>query len=220
MTPVPSWPALRSGLSAALLMAALSTVLGCSAPATPGSGPLDGPDWGKPDQAETCVPARPGAKVTFGGDVLRNYGSKDVVIDKVSLLQPHGLKFVDAVLLTTHNTLVGFDNHYPPRRSFLDGLAPAWDHRRPAAGATITPQPGGGTPDDGATQKAKAAATAAATPATPTAPTLSNNLVVGVRVTGTSHIRMTGVSVDYHIGNKKYRWHNITSLVVKTTPAC
>lgn len=101
MRPVPSRSVLRSGLSAALLTAALGVVLGCSAPATPGSGPLDGPDWGKPDQAETCVPAKPGARLTFGGDVLRNYGGKNVVIDKVSLLQPHGLKFIDAVLLTT-----------------------------------------------------------------------------------------------------------------------
>ncbi|WP_217546225.1 hypothetical protein [Streptomyces sp. GbtcB6] len=179
------------------LTVALSTVVGCSASsARAASGPLDGPDWEKAGSAQMCMPAKQGATLTFGGDELHNYGHKDVVVDKVALLEPKGLRLVDAVVLPTRNNFVGYDNHYPPRKSFLDGLESAWDSRRPAVGMTIAPQP------DTTSDTAR-----------------THNLVVAVRVTGSTKVRMTGVIVDYHVGGKQYRWHNITSLVVQTKKA-
>jgi hypothetical protein len=45
----------------------------------------------------------------------------------------------------------------------------------------------------------------------------THNLVVAIRVTGTAHVRMKGITVDYHVGGKKYRWHNVMGLSVETT---
>ncbi|MEV7390962.1 hypothetical protein [Streptomyces sp. NPDC091215] len=182
-------------LSALVMATALNAVLGCSGSATAG-GPLDGPDWEKVGSGQVCMPAKPGATLTFGGDELHNYGHKDVVVDKVSLLEPKALRLVDAVVLPTRNTFVGYSSHYPPRKPALDGLESAWDHRRPAVGMTIAPQP------DSTSDTAR-----------------THNLVVAVRVTGRTKVGMAAVIVDYHVGGTKYRWHNIISLVVETTKA-
>ncbi|MER7179525.1 hypothetical protein ABT404_08580 [Streptomyces hyaluromycini] len=176
---------------------ALSTVLGCSASsARAGGGPLDGKDWEKVGAAQACIPAKPGATLTFGGDELHNYGHEDVIVDKVSLLRPKGLRLVDAIVLPTRSTFLGYDNHYPPSKFFIDGVRSAWNHRRPAAGMTIAPQP------DTTSDTAR-----------------THNLVVALRVTGDTKVGMAAVLVDYHVGGTKYRWHNITSLVVETKKA-
>ncbi|MFE2062407.1 hypothetical protein ACFXDH_08360 [Streptomyces sp. NPDC059467] len=193
-SPAPLW---KSRLSALAVAVALSTVLGCSASvARAGGGPLDGPDWEKAGSAQMCIPAKKGATLTFGGDELHNYGRKDVVVDDVALLEPKGLRLVDAVVLPTRNTFIGYDSHYPPAKFFRDAVGSAWDRRKSAVGATIAPQP---------------VSTADGSP--------THNLVVAVRVTDTARVRMTGVIVDYHVGKKQYRWHNITSLVVQTKKA-
>ncbi|MEU9446513.1 hypothetical protein AB0D42_37895 [Streptomyces sp. NPDC048304] len=138
------------------------------------------------------MPAKPGTALTFRGDELHNYGHAKLVVDRVALLDAKGLRLVDALLPTGHD-FIGYDNHYPPTKTFRDAVGSAWEHRAPAVGATIAPQ------------------------ADTTAHT--HNLVVAVRVTGDAKARMTGVIVDYPVGGTEYQWHNITSLVVETKKA-
>ncbi|MGH1553442.1 hypothetical protein ACRAWF_20170 [Streptomyces sp. L7] len=121
---------------------------------------------------------------------LHNFGKKEVVVDSVRLAEPHGLRFADAVLVPATTSFIGYDNHCPPSKFALASVGTGWQHRRPAVGATIAPQP--------------------ATPKT------THNLVVAIRVTGTSRARMKGITVDYHVGGRKYRWHNVMGLSVET----
>lgn len=41
-----------------------------------------------------------GGGISFGGDELHNYGSKPVVIDKITLSKASGLRLVEAVIVT------------------------------------------------------------------------------------------------------------------------
>ena len=174
------------------LALALTLATGCSsAPGTPsGDGPLNGPDYSDAGSGNVCLPAKPGATVTFGGDELHNFGKKEVVVDSVRLAEPHGLRFAAAVLVPATTSFIGYDNHYPPSKFALASVGTGWQHRRPAVGATIAPQPAN--------------------------PKGTHNLVLAIRVTGTSHVRMKGITVDYHVGGKKYRWHNVMGLSVET----
>jgi len=174
------------------LALALTLATGCSsAPGTPsGDGPLNGPDYSDAGSGNVCLPAKPGATVTFGGDELHNFGKKEVVVDSVRLAEPHGLRFAAAVLVPATTSFIGYDNHYPPSKFALASVGTGWQHRRPAVGATIAPQPAN--------------------------PKATHNLVLAIRVTGTSHVRMKGITVDYHVGGKKYRWHNVMGLSVET----
>ncbi|KPI17935.1 hypothetical protein OK074_8032 [Actinobacteria bacterium OK074] len=214
---------LRSGGPIALLLAAvLSSVSGCSALGVGGSAPLGDASGDEIGSAQVCMPGKTGTTVTFGGEVLHNSGTGNVVIDKVSLLKPEGLRFVAAVMLHVHESLLGYDNQYPPTKFFLASVGPAWDRRQPAVGATLAPQGPDDVSDDDATQSAESPADAAPATTRSTSTATVNNLVIAVKVTGHSpEARMTGVTVDYHVGRTKYRWHNITSLVVQTEkPKC
>ncbi|MGW2518068.1 hypothetical protein ACWC09_13820 [Streptomyces sp. NPDC001617] len=184
-------PRVLLGRAGALtLVLALTT--GCSSkPGTPaGDGPLNGPDYSDAGSGNVCLPAKQGATLTFGGDELHNYGKDKAVVDGVALAEPHGLRFTDAVLVPATTSLIGYDTHYPPSKFSLDSVGAGWKHRRPAVGATLAPQ--------SATSKA------------------THNLVVAILVTGTSRVRMKGITVDYHVGGKKYRWHNVMGLSVET----
>ncbi|MDV9170816.1 hypothetical protein R6V09_11820 [Streptomyces sp. W16] len=177
---------------ACVLALAVTLGTGCSStPGTPaGNGPLNGPDYSDAGSGSVCLPAKPGATLTFGGDELHNYGKNKVVVDRVRLAEPHGLHLTDAVIVPATTSTIGYDTHYPPSKFNVDSVGSGWQHRRPAAGATLAPQ----------------ATTSKAT----------HNLVVAIHVTGTSRVRMSGVTADYHVGGKKYRWHNVMGLSVET----
>ncbi|WP_262057780.1 hypothetical protein [Streptomyces sp. STR69] len=177
---------------ACVLALALTLSTSCSsAPGTPaGNGPLNGPDYSDAGSGNVCLPAKQGATLTFGGDELHNYGKNEVVVDSVRLTEPHGLRFADAVLVPATTSFIGYDTRYPPSKFALASVGTGWQHRRPAVGATIAPQP-----------------------ATPKA---THNLVLAIHVTGTSHVRMKGITVDYHVGGKKYRRHNVLGPSVET----
>jgi hypothetical protein len=175
------------------------------------------------------MPAATGATLTVGGDELHNSGTRNVVIDKVGLLDPTGLRFVDAVIVPTREGLIGFARRYPPSKFNRDSAGSGWAHRQPAVGATLPPQGPEDTGDDQASAAAAspnaAATTAVATTgpapsATPTPVPIVHNLVVAVKVTGSSHVGMTGVVVDYHAGSVEYRWHSYTSIRVPTKGKC
>ncbi|MBK6014408.1 hypothetical protein [Streptomyces sp. MBT53] len=174
------------------LALALTLATGCSsASGSPsGDGPLNGPDYSDAGSGNVCLPAKPGATVTFGGDELHNYGKSKVVVDSIDLAEPHGLRYADAVIVPATTSSIGYATHYPPPKFNLDSVGTGWKRRRPAVGATLAPQ--------STTSKA------------------THNLVVAIHVTGTSHVRMKGITVDYHVGGKKYRWHNVMGLSVET----
>jgi hypothetical protein len=180
----------RRSLSALILFAALVT--GCTPAGHQASvsGPLNGPDHADAGSGEECIPEKKGGSVTFGGDELHNYGSKPVVVDEVTLSKASGLRLVEAVIVSTSTSLVGYSTGYPPVPEARNQPGIDWDHRRRAVGATLSPQP-----DD-----AK----------------VVNNLVLHLRVTGASGVRMAGVLVHYHVGDSDYVWHNVLGLTVET----
>ncbi|MFE2212123.1 hypothetical protein ACFW93_09080 [Streptomyces canus] len=180
----------RRSLPALALLAALVT--GCSSADHQAStgGPLNGPDYADAGSGEECVPAKEGGSVTFGGDELHNFGSKPVVIDKVTLSKASGLRLVTSVIVSTSSSLIGYSTGYPPVPEARNQPGIDWAHRREAAGATLSPQP----------DNAK----------------VVNNLVLHLQVTGASGVRMAGVRVQYHVGDSDYVWHNVLGLTVET----
>ncbi|MET8582813.1 hypothetical protein ABZX39_18295 [Streptomyces collinus] len=184
--------AVRAGLAAITSGLLLGLLTGCSGTASVApvayGGPFDGKDQQPIDSGQVCVPVPTGGSVAFGGDDLDNYGDRKAVIDKVTLLDPHGLHLVTAFLLGERSTDYGYSSYPPP----ADFLSAAWAARQPAVGATLPPE--------GVKERIVSA----------------YNLVTVVKVTGTTHVGMRAVVVDYHVGSKKYRWHNLISLQVET----
>ncbi|MCX4853819.1 hypothetical protein OG426_54170 [Streptomyces canus] len=154
---------------------------------------MNRPDYADAGSGQECIPAKNGSSITFGGDELHNYGSKDAVIDKVTLSKAKGLRLVESVIVPTSTSLVGYSTGYPPVAEARNQPGIDWDHRRKAAGATLAPQP------------ANAKNT--------------NNLVLHLRITDTSDVRMAGVLVQYHVGDSDYVWHNVLGLTVETKRA-
>ena len=177
------------------LLAALLS--GCGSPGNGPSadGPLNGPDYTAAGSGEECIPQKEGGSAWFGGDELHNYGSKPAVIDKVTLRKASGLRLAEAVIVSNSTALIGYGYGWPPAPEARDQPGIDWPHRRKAVGATITPQPA----------NAKVA----------------NNLVLHLQVTGTSAVRMAGITVEYHVGDSHYLWHNVLGLAVETKkPTC
>ncbi|MEW2157152.1 hypothetical protein AB0950_17965 [Streptomyces sp. NPDC007189] len=184
--------AVRTGLATITSGLLLGLLTGCSRTTSAASvaygGPFDGKDQQPINSGQVCVPVPTGGSVAFGGDDLDNYGDQKAVIDKITLLDPHGLHLVTAFLLGERSTDYGY-SPYPPPHDFRSA---AWAARQPAVGATLPPE--------GVKERTVSA----------------YNLVTVVKVTGTTHVGMRAVLVDYHVGSKKYRWHNLISLQVET----
>ncbi|MFD4598094.1 hypothetical protein ACFWPQ_08635 [Streptomyces sp. NPDC058464] len=168
-----------------------SLVTGCSAAHHQDSadGPLNGPDYADAGSGEECIPEEEGGSVTFGMDELHNYGSKTVVIDKVTLRKASGLRLAEAVIVSTSTAFIGVSTGYPPVPEARNQPGIDWAHRRKAVGASISPQP----------DNAKVA----------------NNLVLHIQVTA-SKAHASGVLVHYHVGDSTYVWHNVMGLTVET----
>lgn len=173
----------------ALLMALVTGCTSADQQASTG-GPLNGPDYADAGSGEECIPAKTGSSLTFGGDELHNYGSKAVVIDKVTLSKARGLRVVEAVIVPTSTSLIGYGTGYPPDPGARSQPGVDWDHRRKAAGATLSPQ----------SEKSMNV----------------NNLVLHLQVTDTTGVGMAGVLVHYHVGSSDYVWHNVLGLTVET----
>ncbi|WP_405972457.1 hypothetical protein OG496_24870 [Streptomyces sp. NBC_00988] len=180
----------RSLPTLVLLLVALVT--GCGSADQQGSagGPLNGPDYADAGSGKECIPEKEGGSVTFGEDELHNYGSKAVVIDKVTLKKASGLHLVEAVIVPTSTAFIGLSTGYPPVPEARSGPGIHWAHRREALGATVAPQP----------DNTKVA----------------NNLVLHLQVTAASGVHMAGVLVHYHVGDSDYVWHNVLGLTVET----
>jgi hypothetical protein len=128
----------------------------------------------------------------MGGELLRNRGASDVVIDQVDLREAHGLSLVDSLVVPANGNLVGYLTSWPPNGDAVHQPGVQWAARRPAKGATIPRQAGD----------------------------VVNNLVTGIRVTGGSGSSMTGIDVRYHTVSGDHYWARTSiGLVVKVPPA-
>ena len=179
---------MRGGRCAVLLSALCITA--CSAHSTVGSqGPLNA---GVNDRGTVCIPASANATVTMGGEVLRNTGHTEVIIDRVSLADPHGLVLVESVVLAIAGNTVGYEATYPPPADALARPGVNWSGRKPAVGATVAPGPAPGT----------------------------TNLVTGIRLTDGGEPSTSGIVIDYHVkGGHSYRLTTSVGLVAKVSPA-
>ncbi|MFC8430784.1 hypothetical protein [Streptomyces sp. NPDC057253] len=177
-------------LFAALMAGCVSAGHGTSA-----DGPLNGPDYTDAGSGEECLPQKKGGSAWFGGDELHNYGHKAVVIDRVTLRKPIGLRLVESLIVSNSTASIGYGYGWPPTPEARNQPGIDWPHRRRAVGATIAPQPNDTK--------------------------VANNLVLHLQVTGSSDVHMTGILVEYHTGSSQYVWHNVLGLTVETKkPTC
>lgn len=190
----------------------------CSASSSEASGPL-GSVTG--EGTHICVPKKTGTTFTFGAQVLDNRSSQNVVVDSVDLVDGKGIQLVHALLVPIQYDGFGTDDYPPVSTSKDPGVE--WNNRRAAVGATIVPQAEDSEEDPayGATQsthEATGSPTAVLDEEDTEIPTRSPqpDLVLALRVTGTSGVRMAGVTVNYHAGSSKYVWRNLTELRVET----
>jgi hypothetical protein len=169
------------------------------------------------DGAHICVPKKTGTTFTFGTQVLDSHSSENVVVDSVDLADGSGLQLVHALLVPIQYNGFGTDAYPPVSTSKDPGVE--WNNRRPAVGATIVPQAEDSEEDpaNGGTQSAESP-TAVPDEEDTENPTRSPqpDLVLALRVTGTSGVRMSGVTVNYHSGGHTYVWRNLTELRVET----
>lgn len=74
----------------------------------------------------------------YGYIQFANKSASPVVIDKVSLAEPHGLRMLAAwVVPLTDDNNYGLLQGYPPSKYILPGVQ--WSERQPTAGATVNP---------------------------------------------------------------------------------
>ncbi|WP_262064511.1 hypothetical protein [Streptomyces sp. STR69] len=180
----------RRPLPALIMLVALVTSCSSGGHQASDGGPLNGPGDAEAGSGEECIPAKAGGSIAFGGDELHNYGSKAVVIDKITLRKASGLRLVEAVIVSNSSALIGYGSGWPPDPEARSGPGIDWAHRRKAVGATLSPQP----------DNAK----------------VLNNLVLHLQVTAASGVRMAGVLVNYHVGRSDYVWRNVLGLTVET----
>ncbi|MFF4507633.1 hypothetical protein [Streptomyces sp. NPDC001401] len=204
-------------LAAVLALSLGGFATGCTTPAAGADGPLHG---AVDEGAQVCTPKRTGQTLSLGAEVLHNYGSDDVVVDSVVLDDPHGLRLVTALLVPVKDNLFGVDS-YPPSSYSLNQPGVQWAQRQRAVGATLTPQGPGATESADAVQSAAPqSAEPTTTPSgstTPAPTTTKHNLLLAIRVTGkTPDAHLSGVTVKYHVREKKYVWRNLTQLTVET----
>ena len=210
-----------------VLALALGAGTGCEAGSDDGAeGPLGAPVG---DGTAICTPGKPGRELSFGADLLHNRGSRDLVVDQVGLTDAHGLKIAHAVIVPVRNYQFGLEA-WPPPASTLSEPGIEWAHRKAAVGATLKPQPkvdwgdGADADAEAATAVPDESGDATGDPDDPDEFISTGrqfNLLLGLRVTGTSGVGSAGVVVDYHVGDHEFVWRNLTPLNIETrTSSC
>lgn len=181
-------------------------------------GPLGAPVG---DGTAICTPGKPGRELSFGADLLHNRGSQDLVVDQVGLTDAHGLKIAHAVIVPVRTYQFGLEA-WPPPASTLGEPGIEWAHRKTAVGATLKPQPKadwGDSADAGAeaaTAVPDESGDATGDPDEFISTGRQFNLLLGLRVTGTSGVGSAGVVVNYHVGDHEFVWRNATRLTIET----
>jgi hypothetical protein len=123
-----------AGLVLAVAIVAIATCLpGCSSGVIFNAGPLGGEESG----GINCAPVigRHGV-LSYGSIEFANSSSTPVVIDKVSLADPRGLRMLAAYIVPiTGDNLYGLRPGYPPARGLPRGVQ--WSERQTADGAKL-----------------------------------------------------------------------------------
>lgn len=123
-------PRLLSAAVAAVLLAGLSA---CAA-----DGTDDGPLGSTPPAGRFCTVAGLTRTATVGVLALRNRSSHDVVVQRLSLRRPDGLRVSQARLVPVlDDTLIGSDNRYPPQ--WAKAHPGTWAAGQDAAVGTVPP---------------------------------------------------------------------------------
>jgi hypothetical protein len=115
----------------ALTVALVPAMSGCGS-----SGP--GPLRAAPPGTSTCIPAKPGQGVTYGGERWTNHTSQTIVFDRVGIRRPQHLKLLGAYA-TPGLYVVGMWASWPPKGQPEIWLSHSWAHRRLVAGYRLRP---------------------------------------------------------------------------------
>jgi hypothetical protein len=127
--------ALGMALAAVLASALAGCSSGNSGPAT--DGPLSGGPFPGMSGGADCLINPVGHPVTFGDERFTNHGHTTVVLDRVSLLRPRGLRMLGSYAVPGV-WVVGTQRGWPPR-FFKGSRPPTWDSRRPVSGFRVAP---------------------------------------------------------------------------------
>jgi hypothetical protein len=128
-----------------LLPAAVTVLLACGAAACGGGGHSDLPAQGplssglKPGDIPRGYQCAPGGEgpFTFGDQQYTNYGHVTVVLDRVTLLDPHNQRLIGSYAMPGQQ-IIGAPP-WPPRSSSGIRLPAAWQHRQPVHGFRLAP---------------------------------------------------------------------------------
>jgi hypothetical protein len=122
-------------LTAAVLTAVAIALGGCGGQGGPA---LDGPlgSGSNPEHGSVCVPGRVGVPQTFGLSQFTNHGHLPVVLDRVTLQDPHHLRLIGSYAVPGA-VLVGVPGNWPPKYA---GIPSAWYHRQPVHGFRLAPR--------------------------------------------------------------------------------
>jgi hypothetical protein len=128
-------PRRRVAVLATAVALAVSAV-GCSSGPLVNTGPFGGADW---NSGFICDPlSHPGEIVTDGFiEVTDNWRGTVAVIDKISLVRPHGLKLLRAYAVRVGNDAAYGDMPGPPSVHVAGFTYPEWRHHVNAIGARV-----------------------------------------------------------------------------------
>jgi hypothetical protein len=119
----------RAALAAVAVAAVLASAAcgGRSGPAT--DGPRRGGPFGSPSAGGDCQVTRVGQAVTFGEERFINHGRTTLILDRVALSHPRGLRLLGSYALPGV-WVVGEVFGWPPK----DPLPPTWRRRQQVRG--------------------------------------------------------------------------------------
>jgi hypothetical protein len=129
-----------------VLSAAITVLLACGVGAcSSGSGHSDLPAQGplssglKPGdipRGVQCAPGREGP-FTFADQEYTNYGHRTVVLDRVTLLDPHNQRLIGSYAMPGQEVIGSLP--WPPRPAKGFPLPAEWKHRQPVPGFRLAP---------------------------------------------------------------------------------
>jgi hypothetical protein len=119
-------------------MALASALAGCGGGNGPTTdGPLNGGPFPGMSGGAACLINPVGDPVTFGLERFTNHGHTTLVLDRVSLLHPRGLRLLGSYAVPGI-PVVGLARGWPPR-FFKGSRPPTWKDRQPVHGFRVAP---------------------------------------------------------------------------------
>jgi hypothetical protein len=121
-------------LATALVLLLAGCSSGGGAPAADGPLSSKGANGVVP-RGSYCGPARVGQPIAFGEEVFTNYGHATVVLDRVSLQDPHNERLIGSDAIEGGSVLIGAE-YWPPS---VAAVASTWKLRKPVRGFRLAP---------------------------------------------------------------------------------